>query len=449
MKLSQVPGLLLSVLTGALIATAPALAESFLDVGKQPPISILVNSSPWYAGLQSVVGLYEKQTGNKVTLNVTPYNGVLEKARNDVRGTESADDILNIDTGWTIEFYEGGFLKPLAEIEPGFELPKEVSTCGDSYFWDAKHRFRQREGGALMAIPPNCNVHILAYRKDLFDQAGLAEPKTYADVMTACEKLQSQPKIYGFVTRGERGNGIAYDWWPYMLSYGARLVKDPANGDYTVTINSPEGKAALDQYLELMKKCAPPNAGSIGQADVIQLMGVGKAAMIEVVTAAWANLQDPNKSTVAGKVAAAVLPGLPGKTPGDAIGNWHFSVPKNIPADRQKADLAFFKWFLTKEAQVAYAEAGGIPVRTDVLAELSTQPKFAWMKAYSAGLKIGQQVNGYAEGAAVEAAMGLRLNQALLGQMSSAQALNAAAKEIDEIFARSGRKTGMLPPLPE
>jgi multiple sugar transport system substrate-binding protein len=171
--------------------------------------------------------------------------------------------------------------------------------------------------------------------------------------------------------------------------------------------------------------------------------------MIQVVTAAWANLQDPNKSTVAGKVNAAVLPGLPGKTPGVAIGNWHFSVPKNIPADRQKADLAFFKWFLTKEAQKAYAEAGGIPVRTDVLAELSAQPKFAWMKAYSAGLQIGQQINGYAEGAAVEAVMGLRLNEALLGQKSPAQALNTAAKEINEIFTRSGRKTGMLAPLPE
>ena len=32
------------------------------------------------------------------------------------------------------------------------------------------------------------------------------------------------------------------------------------------------------------------------------------------------------------------------------------------------------------------APVGGIPVRTDVLEELSTQPKFAGMKAYSAGL---------------------------------------------------------------
>jgi multiple sugar transport system substrate-binding protein len=111
--------------------------------------------------------------------------------------------------------------------------------------------------------------------------------------------------------------------------------------------------------------------------------------------------------------------------------------------------MAFFKWFLTKDAQVAYAEAGGIPVRSDVLSELATQPKYSWMVAYNASMKIGQQVLGYAEGTAVEQVIGLRLNQALIGEMSSAKALNTMAPEVRDIFARNGRKTGMLPPLPE
>jgi len=98
---------------------------------------------------------------------------------------------------------------------------------------------------------------------------------------------------------------------------------------------------------------------------------------------------------------------------------------------------------------MAYAEAGGIPVRSDVLSELSTQPKYAWMKAYNDSMKIGQQVLGYAEGPAVEQIIGLRLNQALIGEMSSAKALNTMATEIRDVFARSGRKTGLLPPLPE
>lgn len=338
---------------------------------------------------------------------------------------------------------------PLDQIEPGYALPKQVLTCGNSYFWNAAKQFRTPNGGLLMAIPPNCNTHVLVWRKDLFDQAGLPAPRTYDDVLNACAKLQSPPRLYGFVTRGERGNGIRFDWMPFMLGYGAHVVADAENGDFTVTINSPAAKQALDKFIEIMKRCAPPNAGSIGQADVIQLMAVGKVAMAEVVIAAWSGLQDPNKSMVAGKVAAAVNPAPVGHPPGVVIGNWHFAIPKNIPEARQKADMAFFKWFLTKDAQMAYAEAGGIPVRSDVLSELATQPKFAWMAAYNDSMKIGQQVLGYVEGPAVEQVLGLRLNQALIGEMTSAQALNAAAKEIRDVFARSGRKTGLLPPLPE
>jgi multiple sugar transport system substrate-binding protein len=45
--------------------------------------------------------------------------------------------------------------------------------------------------------------------------------------------------------------------------------------------------------------------------------------------------------------------------------------------------------------------------------------------------------------------MGLRLNQALIGELSPAKALNLASDEIAAVFTRTGRKTGKLSPLPE
>ena len=49
-------------------------------------------------------------------------------------------------------------------------------------------------------------------------------------------------------------------------------------------------------------------------------------------------------------------------------------------------------------------------------------------------MKFARQELGYAEGAQVEQILGLRLNQALIGEMSSGKALNTAAKEIEELF---------------
>ena len=429
---------------------AGAFAQSFADVGTQPPITILINSSPWYAGFEKAVELYEKQTGNKVKLDVTPYGGMLEKARNAVRGARSPYDLINLDTQWTIEFYEGGFLSPLTEVDPSFSLPKEVLSYGDSGYWNADKRWRTAQGGKLMGFPPNGNVLLFVYREDLLKAAGIAPPKTWEDVLASCAKLSDPPKMYGMVMRGERGNGIRFDWMYFMIGKGASVVKDPASGDYTVTINSQQAKAALDLYLDVAKRCGPPNAGALGQGDLIQLISTGKAAQGMVVSAAWSNFDDPTKSAVVGKIAAVPIPQPAGGKPAAMLGNWNLVVPKNIPDAQKKAALAFARWFLTAGAQRAYAEAGAIPVREDVFrSDLAQNPKYRWMSAYVDMQKNASQELGYAEGAQVEQILGLRLNQALIGEMSSGKALNLAAKEIEETFKKSSRRTGTLPPLPE
>lgn len=435
----------------ALALSAPAAAQKpFVDVGKQPPITILVASTPWYPAFEKVVGLYEQQTANAIKLDTTPFGGMLEKARNAVRSGKSPYDLVFLDTQWTIEFYEGGFLAPLKEIDVAFELPKEVLGFGDSGWWNAQKRWRTPDGGKLMAYTVLGNVQLLYYRADLLKQAGIAPPATWADVLAACTKLNDPPRMYGFVARGEKGNGIRYDWNSVLVAEGGSVVRDPAAGDYTVTINGPQAKAALDLYIDLLRKCGPPNHGTLGQGDVIQLLATGKAAMGDVVTAAFASFEDPSKSAVVGKLETVALPRGRGGAGGAVIGNWNAAVPKNAPADQQKAALAFTRWFLSYDAQRAFAQAGGIPSRSDVYtSDLAKDPKLRWMPAYLETQKFARQELGFAEGAQVEQILGLRLNQAVIGEMSSGKALNTAAKEIEELFRKNGRRTGALPPLPE
>ncbi len=433
--------------TSPLDANAQA---AFADVGKQPPITILINSSPWFGGFEKIVQLYEQQTGNKVTLDVTPFGGMLEKARNAVRARQSPYDILNLDTQWTIEFYEGGFLTPFTDIDASFALPSEVLTFQDSNYWNAERKWRTRDGGKLMGYSPNGNVHVLYYRTDLFEKAALQPPKSWEDIAAACTKLHVPPGIYGYVHRGERGNAVRFDWMPFMISAGASIVRAPESGDFTVTVNSPDAKRAHETLVDHGSRCAPPNYGVLGQGDLIQLLATGRAAQGMAVIAAWPSFEDPTKSAVVGKINATVVPGPAGAKPGIVIGNWHFVVPKSAPDDRKRAALAFSRWFLTAGAQRAYAEGGGIPVRSDTFAsDLATQPKFRWMKAYIDSQPFARQELGFAEGAQVEQILGLRLNQAVIGEISAARALNLAATEIEALLRQSGRRTGLLAPLAE
>ncbi|MDR7145176.1 extracellular solute-binding protein [Rhizobium sp. BE258] len=443
---------LLAAGTMAALSTPAAAADSFLDVGSQEPITILINASPWYKGFENVVALYEEQTGNKVDLEVTPFDGMLEKARSAVRsGDTSPYDLVNINGNSTVEFYQGGFLQPLNEIDPSFQVPKEVYAFGDSGCWDEAKKFRTCASGKLMGYSPNGNVQLFYYRDDVLKEKGLKVPVTFDQVLDNCKVLQNPPDSYGYLQRGEKGDSIYYDFMAYLLSYGGSIEKDAANGDFTVTVNSPEVKQALDKFIEISKSCGPQNYASLGQGDLIQLIQTGKGLQAHAVVAAFPNFDDPKKSAVIGKVNAAVLPKakVDGE-PGVAIGNWVLAVPKNASDDGKKGALAFSKWFITYKAQYAYAEGGGIPVREDVFSsDLKDRPEFRWMPAYQEEIKYGKQLLGYSEGPAVNQALGLRLNQALIGELSSAAALNQAAKDIEAIFKKGGRKTGLLSPLAE
>jgi multiple sugar transport system substrate-binding protein len=444
----------------ALVASAVALVahgvagaqENFLDVGKQAPITILINASPWYNGFESVVNLYEKQTGNKVKLEVTPFGGMVEKARAAVRNSGTSPlDLINIVGFATVEFYKGGYLQPLNEIDPAFKVPPEVFSLDDAGCWDEKKEFRTCASGKVMGYAPNGNVQLFYYRKDVYAQKGLKVPVTFDDVLANCTQLHSPPKTYGYLQRGEKGDGIYYDFMSYFLAYGAKPEVDAANGDFTVTLNSPQAKAALDKFIEISRKCGPENHGSIGQGDLIQLMQTGKGMQAHAVVAAFPNFDNPQKSAAVGQIDAATLPRATkdGK-PGVAIGSWVFGIPKNASEAGKKGAIAFSKWFLTYPAQYAYAKGGGIPVRQDVFtSDLKDQPQFRWMQAYKDEIPFGKQMFGYVEGPAVTEAIGLRLNQALIGELSPAAALNKAAADMHAIFQKNGRKTGLQPPLPE
>lgn len=426
--------------------------ESFLDVGKQAPITILINSSPWYKGFEKVVDLYTEQTGNEVNLEATPFDGMLEKARSAVRSSGTSPlDLININSISTVEFYEGAFLEPLDEIDPGFKLDPEVLTLNDAGCWDEARKFRTCASGKLMGYAPNGNVQLFYYRKDVFDEKGLKVPATFDDVIANCKVLHDPPQAYGYLQRGEKGDGIYYDFMAYMLAYGGNVEKDAADGDFTVTVNSPEVKQALDKFIEVAKTCGPENYATLGQGDLIQLMQTGKGMQAHAVVAAFPNFDNPQKSAVVDKVYAATLPrATPDGQPGVSIGSWVLAIPKNASDAGKKGAVAFSKWFLTYKAQYAYAEGGGIPVRSDVFeSDLKDQARFRWMPAYLAEIKGGRQLLGYREGPAINQIMGLRLNQALIGEMSPAAALNKMAEEIHALFEKGGRKTGMLAPLPE
>ncbi len=432
--------------TVALAALCAASLSRTAMAEDQVPFTILIAQTPWYPAFEQLVGAYEEKTGNKVNLDVNPTPALMDKVRGSVKSGVGEFDLLAMNALTLPEYYYGGYVADLTKIDPNFKLEDGLISYGDSQLWDPKAK--KMGQGDVYGVPINGNIQLLYYRADLYKQAGLSVPKTWDDLYNNAKALNKNG-VYGMVVRGNRSFAdSSYNFFPYLISHGGGLYKDDGDGSYIVTANSPESLAGLNTWIRLADPTiSAPDAATISQAKMIELLATGKAAQAVMVAAAWPQLEDPNKSLVVGKMAVAPLPSGPAGAV-TTLGHWLAGISVNVPADRQRAALAFLEWFQTAEAQQKYVDFGGIPVRTDIYEKnASSDGPNRWMAAMAASADMGVPMFTIPEGVEIVPQIELRLQQALLHQMTNTQALNGLADDIAGILEKSGHKVTRLEPL--
>jgi multiple sugar transport system substrate-binding protein len=131
-------------------------------------------------------------------------------------------------------------------------------------------------GGKIYGIPAFTFIDWVYYRKDWFEQAGLAGPPTNLDeFLTAAKKLTDASKNrYGFGMRAGPG-GYAYIL-DLIESFGSPFVIDGKNAmDRTKTV------AAVKWYSDLftVHKVVPPSAPGDGFRQIMEGFKTGQTAM--------------------------------------------------------------------------------------------------------------------------------------------------------------------------
>ena len=390
---------------------------------KVEPITIVINQSPWFDSFRKTVELYEKETGNKVELDVNPFAGSLEKQRNSVRASKGQYDLLIMNSGWFAEMYFGGFVEAITDIEPGFKLDPEVYTLGDTIYFDPAKK-TMTPAGKLMSMPISPLIPMLYYRGDLYKEAGLKAPETFAELEANARKFQSPPKMYGIVQRGARGpHTVAYDFYPYLYGFGGGIFKDQAAGDYSITLNDEKGKAALDYYIRLAREAGHPKTASLDQAEVIQNHGDGQdRAHHDGHRRLVANGRSRRSRSSSTRSSLRAPPHVPGVPTAPGLGHWLGGISKNVPDDRKRATVEFLRWFQTKDAQVAATKAGGIPINAAAYRDpVADERKYRWMKPLAEALKHSVNIYQFPEASEVIAVLELGLNRAIAGEITSAQ----------------------------
>ncbi|WP_075219072.1 ABC transporter substrate-binding protein [Acuticoccus yangtzensis] len=127
--------------------------------------------------------------------------------------------------------------------------------------------------GDYAAVPLDGWTQMLIYRKDLFEEAGLEPPTTYAAITAAAEALNNPPDMYGFVAATKIDEDFMSQVLEHvLLANGATpLTEDGIGFD----------PAALKESLEFYKSIADTSPdGELYWAQSRELYFAGRAAMI-------------------------------------------------------------------------------------------------------------------------------------------------------------------------
>ncbi|MEH6775979.1 MAG: extracellular solute-binding protein, partial [Cereibacter changlensis] len=256
---------------------------------------------------------------------------------------------------------------------------------------------------------------------------------------------------YGICLRGKPGWGENMAFLSAMAnSYGAKWF----DMDWKPQFDSPEWKATITDYLDLMTNYGPPGASNNGFNENLALFQQGKCGMWIDATVAASFVTDPKNSTVADKVGFALAPdnGL-GKR-----GNWLWAWNLAIPAGSQKVEAAkqFVAWATSKEyLETVAAKEGWANVPPGTRTSLYENPEyqkvpFAKMTLDSINAAdptkptvdevpyVGVQFVAIPEFQGIGTAVGQQFSAALAGTMSAEDALAAAQAYTEREMTRAG-----------
>lgn len=175
-------------------------------------------------------------------------------------------DVIYHTLQYTLPWTEAGIL----DADAASEVVEELGA--DTFAPGALGMAKVAEGYA--AVPVDGWTQMLVYRKDLFEQAGLAAPQSFADVTAAIEKLHNPPQMYGFVSATKVDENFMSQVLEHVfLANGV----SPVDSKGVAQLDAAKTKEVLEFY-KTISEASPP--GDLYWKQSRELYFAGKAAMI-------------------------------------------------------------------------------------------------------------------------------------------------------------------------
>jgi len=424
-----------------LFALGLALAQPYDDYAG----TTIVVSWPALGHFEAAATLlpqFTEETGIEVELDLTQYLNMKDRQITEISKPGSGDlDVV----AWVVftknEYVDNGWLSPLAPFlnDPKLTMPDyDIEDIVPAYLTNGgksggRKGYLDGPGASLFGIPFSPETSILAYRTDIFEENGLEVPTTYEELLETAQFITDNVDgVYGMTTRGSAGHQVVHAWLLHLSPYGGTVLDD----NYNPVVNSPEAIAATEALQTILENSPPgAEANGAGEQDAAFLQGDSAIYLDRMAIAPM--VENPDVSTVAGKVGYALHPTQ--ATCGSETGGFAMGIPSN--SQNKEAAWLFMQWFTSKMGDQMVVEAGGNPMRMSTLANEELQ---AIRPEFPVVLEQLECANAdwrplIPEWPAMNAPiLGEEISAALTGQKSIEEALNSANDRLRELLEREG-----------
>ena len=290
---------------------------------------------------------YAKNPDIKVEWVTLEENVLRQNVTNDIATGGGQYDVMTIGTYEVPIWGKQGWLASLNDLPADYDIPDLLPPIAAGLTVD----------GQLLAAPFYGESSFVNYRKDLAEKAGITIPDapTWTDIKAAAAAMTDQANgIYGICLRGKAGWGENMAFLTTMAnSYGARWFDE----NWKPQFDSPEWKAVMTDYVELLTKYGPPGASGNGYNENLTLSLQGKCAMRMDATVSASALVDPKQSEFADKVGFALAPDMGLGKRANWLWAWSLAIPTS--SKKQDAAKAFVNWATNKDYLALVASKEG------------------------------------------------------------------------------------------
>lgn len=401
-------------------------------------IRILMETVPDTRYIQDLLPQFTEETGIDVEIEAISYIDMHSKLVPQLLAPQGSYDAIVVDFYWVGEFSKAGWLMPLDDliaqdgIDTGAYVPAMMDLVG------------KVDDVTLMLPFYNYSMAVI-YRTDLIEDPAeqaafeakygipLQVPQTWDEYWKQVEFFtrdndgDGERDLYGTVIQGQRGDCISMQWSNFLYAQGGQYYDE----NWNPTLNSPQGVAAMDAYREAVLNYSPPGSESFCFDEAFNVMAQGRAYSFVTFNILYASFEDPESSTVAGKVGITPNPG------GGLNGAWGWAIPNSSP--NKDAAWTFIKWVESYEIAKARAMAGGAPTQTAIFNDpdvVAARPYYPVLGDILAG---AQPFPVFTYTTELVEEMGRELNLAATGEKDSQEALDDAAAAFHKLLVKDGK----------